>query len=236
MAAGTSIRAVAPKPRISSAPGSSAKSSTSAEETAKRSASALANEIRELGSPSCLPTRPSRLSGGWALGRRRGCLREQPGASESSREPLGLVVAELRVYRGREHGGGERVDALTPAARVTLQRFAQLAGESGASAVSWLHRSNRDVELGDVVSCTMITVPEAARRAGRKPETVRRWIREGRLRAGKVGTQHVIEERDLEALIETPWTVEIPAELRVDRNGNPQPDWESIVRESRDSH
>jgi excisionase family DNA binding protein len=43
----------------------------------------------------------------------------------------------------------------------------------------------------------MLTVPEAARRAGRHPETIRRWIREGRLRAHKVGTQHVIEADDL---------------------------------------
>ena len=46
----------------------------------------------------------------------------------------------------------------------------------------------------------MLTVPEAARRVGRDPETVRRWIRSGRLRARKVGTQHVIEEADLEAV------------------------------------
>ncbi len=43
----------------------------------------------------------------------------------------------------------------------------------------------------------MLTVPEAARRARRHPETIRRWIREGRLRAHKVGTQHVIEADDL---------------------------------------
>ena len=47
---------------------------------------------------------------------------------------------------------------------------------------------------------TMLTVPEAAKRTGRNPETVRRWIREGKLRAHKVGTQHVIDERDLEAV------------------------------------
>jgi excisionase family DNA binding protein len=34
----------------------------------------------------------------------------------------------------------------------------------------------------------MLTVPQAARRIGRNPETVRRWIREGKLVAQKVGT------------------------------------------------
>ncbi len=48
----------------------------------------------------------------------------------------------------------------------------------------------------------MITVPEAARRAGRNPETIRRWIREGKLRSTKVGTQHTIVEGDLDALLE----------------------------------
>lgn len=50
----------------------------------------------------------------------------------------------------------------------------------------------------------MLTVPEAARQAGRHPETIRRWIREGRLRAHKVGTQHVIEPADLLEFIGAP--------------------------------
>src|SRR5206468_315185 len=54
-----------------------------------------------------------------------------------------------------------------------------------------------------VVLGNMLTVPEAARRAGRDPETIRRWIRLGRLRARKVGTQHVIEEGDLESALDT---------------------------------
>jgi excisionase family DNA binding protein len=81
----------------------------------------------------------------------------------------------------------------------------------------------------------MLTVPEAARRAGRSPETVRRWIRSGRLRARKVGTQHVVEEADLLPLIDEPWPVRIPQEWLIDEDGQPQPDWERIVREARDS-
>lgn len=43
----------------------------------------------------------------------------------------------------------------------------------------------------------MLTVPEAARRVGKNPETVRRWIRAGKLPATRIGTQHVIDENDL---------------------------------------
>ena len=43
----------------------------------------------------------------------------------------------------------------------------------------------------------MLTVPEVARLMRRNPETIRRWIREGKLPASKVGTQHVIDEDDL---------------------------------------
>jgi excisionase family DNA binding protein len=48
----------------------------------------------------------------------------------------------------------------------------------------------------------MLTVPEAARVARRDPETVRRWIRAGRLTARKVGTQHLIDEDDLAAFLD----------------------------------
>jgi excisionase family DNA binding protein len=50
----------------------------------------------------------------------------------------------------------------------------------------------------------MLTVPEVARRAGRNPETIRRWIREGKLPARKIGTQHVIDETDLESFLGGP--------------------------------
>lgn len=46
----------------------------------------------------------------------------------------------------------------------------------------------------------VLTVPQAARRTRRNPETIRRWIREGKLPARKIGSQHVIEEADLEGL------------------------------------
>lgn len=83
----------------------------------------------------------------------------------------------------------------------------------------------------------MLTVPEAARRAGRNPETIRRWIREGKLRARKVGTQHVLEEADLDEVLGTfDETDELPAEWRSTFWGGPMPDVVTAVRRSRDGH
>jgi excisionase family DNA binding protein len=83
----------------------------------------------------------------------------------------------------------------------------------------------------------MMTVPEAARRAGRNPETIRRWIREGKLPAHKVGTQHVLEERDLEAYLdETSDRLPIPPEWQHTFWGGPMPDVVSAVRRTRAGH
>lgn len=83
----------------------------------------------------------------------------------------------------------------------------------------------------------MLTVPEAARRTGRNPETIRRWIREGKLRATKVGTQHVLDEGDLaEFLGEPSDTVPLPAAWQKAFWGGSMPDWASIIRQQRDEH
>jgi len=83
----------------------------------------------------------------------------------------------------------------------------------------------------------MLTVPEAARRAGRNPETIRRWIREGRLRARKVGTQHVLEESDLEeALAQKADTLPLPPEWQKTFWGGVMPDWVGILRRQRSEH
>jgi excisionase family DNA binding protein len=82
----------------------------------------------------------------------------------------------------------------------------------------------------------MLTVPEAATRAGRNPETVRRWIRSGRLRSEKVGTQHVVDEEELDAILEEEYEMlPLPAEIRLMADGRPQPNWVRIIRQGRDS-
>ncbi len=82
----------------------------------------------------------------------------------------------------------------------------------------------------------MLTVPEAARRVGKNPETVRRWIREGKLRASKVGTQHVIEEADLRMAMENGDLLPVPAAWGRTLTGEPMPDVVALVRHSRAGH
>lgn len=81
----------------------------------------------------------------------------------------------------------------------------------------------------------MLTVPEAARKVGRDPETVRRWIRSGRLRSQKVGTQHLIEEADLDLMVGTAARVKRPQWLRKTHTGNTMPDSVGLIRELRDA-
>ena len=82
----------------------------------------------------------------------------------------------------------------------------------------------------------MLTVPQAARRVRKDPETVRRWIRSGKLRARKIGTQHVIEERDLDDLLKGDGALPLPKQWKRTITGEPMPDWAAIVRRSREGH
>lgn len=83
----------------------------------------------------------------------------------------------------------------------------------------------------------MLTVPEAARRVGRNPETIRRWIRSGRLRSQKVGTQHLVDEGELDALLdEDDEMAELPEEWKLMTDGTPQPNWVRLIRSSREGH
>jgi excisionase family DNA binding protein len=84
----------------------------------------------------------------------------------------------------------------------------------------------------------MLTVPQAARRTGRHPETLRRWIRAGKLPSTKVGTQYLIDEADLDAVTddggdEYPvpegwWTTTI--------DGRPMPDVVAAIRRDLRTH
>lgn len=79
-----------------------------------------------------------------------------------------------------------------------------------------------------------LTVPDAARRVGRDPETVRRWIRSGKLRSEKVGTQHLIGAEELTNMLPGP-PLDLPEHWQVGEHG-PIPNWETIVRDGRASH
>ena len=75
----------------------------------------------------------------------------------------------------------------------------------------------------------MVTVLEAARRVGRDPETIRRWIRSGKLAAKKVGLLHMIDEVDLPADA----CAELPAAWRRTPTGESMPDVVDAVRLAR---
>jgi excisionase family DNA binding protein len=81
----------------------------------------------------------------------------------------------------------------------------------------------------------VITVPEAARRVNRDPETIRRWIRSGKLPAQKFGTQHVIEEADLLSMIQS-HMLPLPEGWRVTVTGEPMPDVVIWIERSRQGH
>lgn len=81
----------------------------------------------------------------------------------------------------------------------------------------------------------MLTVPEAARRLSCSPETVRRWIRSGRLRSKKIGTQHLIEEKDIDGF-RGDEILPIPRMWSQTATGEPMPDVIGSLRRSRIAH
>ena len=78
----------------------------------------------------------------------------------------------------------------------------------------------------------MLTVPEAARRVARNPETIRRWIRQGRLASERVGTQHLVDEHALDALVVRPELISSVNDLRT-MTGEPMPDFLAALDRSR---
>ncbi len=81
----------------------------------------------------------------------------------------------------------------------------------------------------------MLTVPQAAARVGRDSETIRRWIRSGKLRARKIGTQYIIEEHDLDSLVEGA-TLPLPPAWKKISTGEPMPNVVGALRRSRAAH
>lgn len=79
----------------------------------------------------------------------------------------------------------------------------------------------------------MLTVPEVARLVDRDPETVRRWIRAGRLRSRKVGTQHVVEEEDLATVLDGAGEQLLPASWIRLPDGRPMPNFVKFIRARR---
>ena len=81
----------------------------------------------------------------------------------------------------------------------------------------------------------MLTVPQAAERAGKDAETIRRWIRSRRLRAQKIGTQWVIEEDDLDELLDDDEVWSPPGGWKT-MTGEPMPNFVRIIRDDRRAH
>jgi excisionase family DNA binding protein len=80
----------------------------------------------------------------------------------------------------------------------------------------------------------MLSVAEAAEKIGRNPETVRRWIRSGRLAARRVGRYHKIEAGDLRQIEDELFPMaELPAEWKMGDDGPPAPNWVAALHRSR---
>lgn len=123
-------------------------------------------------------------------------------------------------HSARQQPGGDRADAAgqgTALAGICVVVCHIMAGQMGRP--TW--------------SATMLTVPEVARRLGRNPETIRRWIREGKLRAHKVGTQHIVDEEDLRSAAESEETLPLPPQWGRTITAERMPDVVAAVRRSR---
>jgi len=80
----------------------------------------------------------------------------------------------------------------------------------------------------------VLTVEQAARRVGRSPETVRRWIRDGRLPARTEGRRRVIDPVDLDSVRDELYPMlPLPPEWQHLEDGTPAPNWVAAVGLSR---
>lgn len=80
----------------------------------------------------------------------------------------------------------------------------------------------------------MLTVDEAAQRVGKSPGTVRRWIREGRLRVDSVQGKSLIDPGVLDEVRDEMYPMlPLPPEWQQLEDGTPAPNWVAAVALSR---
>ena len=80
----------------------------------------------------------------------------------------------------------------------------------------------------------MLSVDEVARRVGRSPETVRRWIRDGRLPATTQGRRRLVNPADLDSVRDELYPMlPLPPEWERLEDGTPAPNWVAAVALSR---
>jgi hypothetical protein len=77
----------------------------------------------------------------------------------------------------------------------------------------------------------MITVPQAAERVGRDPETIRHPFRAAA--RPKVGTQRIVDEGDLDQVAAGTGSLPLPPAWQLTWIGEPAPDSVRILRRSR---
>jgi excisionase family DNA binding protein len=83
----------------------------------------------------------------------------------------------------------------------------------------------------------VLTIAEAAKKMDRSPETLRRWIRSGRLPARRIGRHQMVDDRDLRTLIDELFPMaELPAEWQFGDDGSAAPNWVAAVHRSRTGH
>jgi excisionase family DNA binding protein len=118
-------------------------------------------------------------------------------------------------------------------------RYAPPGGIAAARSRSALARCVRRLEwsVSTPTILQMLSVAEAAEKIGRNPETVRRWIRSGRLPARRVGRHHEIEAGDLRQIEDELFPMaELPDEWKVGDDGTRAPNWVAALHRSRSGH